>query len=379
MQQVQTKIYFDNASTTKVNEEVLNSYKKLLDEHFANSESLYDSGTIIRDMIEKSRKSIASFFGVSSDCVIFTSGASESNNLAIKGVCFNNLKKKHIITSSIEHSSVFNTIMQLKETFEYDVTVLDVDNNGAISLDDLKNSLKDDTVLVSIMAVNNEVGSINPINEIADIVKKYSRAFLHVDMVQALGKVDINLKNIDLASFSAHKIEGLKGSGILIKKQHVKLKPLICAGQQEFGLRGGTSNALVNILFYKTLRLYFQNKNDLHIENLNKLLINELKKIPEIKINSPSNSVKNIVNFSCDGIFSEIMLNALNKNGIMVSAQSTCSSKSGNPSHVLKAMGFDDLRSNSCIRVSFSRFNTEDEIYYFISTLKEIIKKYGSL
>ncbi len=379
MHQVQTKIYFDNASTTKVNNDVLSSYKELLATYFENSDSLYDNGTKIRDMMEKSRKSIADFFKINSESVIFTSGASEANNLAIKGLCFNNPEKKHIITTSIEHSSVLNAMYQLKEYFGYDLTVLPVNSEGKVSIRNLEKALRDDTILVSIMYVNNEVGSINDIESISKLIKYKSHAYLHVDMVQALGKIDIKTDNIDLISFSAHKIEGLKGSGILIKKPHVKLLPLINGGQQEFGLRGGTSNALVNILFYKTLRLYYENRNDDYIKMLHDYLLDKLSVIDEVSINSPQDGISNIINFSVKGIMSEVLLNALNIKGIMVSAQSTCASKSGNPSKVLTAMGFSNERSNSCIRVSFSRFNTKDEIDYFIDSLKEIIKTYGSL
>ncbi len=379
MPQVQNKIYLDNASTTKVNKDVLSSYQKLIATYFENSDALYDSSIYIKSLQEKCREAISKYFNVPLKSIIFTSGASESNNMAIKGVALANKEKKHIITSKIEHSSVMNAVLQLKEVFGYEVTFLDVNENGVINVDDLRSSLREDTCLVSIMYVNNEVGSINPINEISKLVKKESSAYLHVDMVQALGKIDIDLKDIDLASFSAHKIEGLKGSGLLIKKPHVKMIPLISGGQQEFGLRGGTSNSLVNALFYKTIRLFIENNDKKYIKKLNNYLIKELKKIEGILINTPTNSVDNIINISCENIYSEVMMNALNLKGICVSAQSTCSSNSNNPSRVLLAMGYSNLRSNTCIRISLSKDNTIEELDYFIQSLKEIINKYGNL
>ncbi|NLP22017.1 MAG: cysteine desulfurase [Erysipelotrichaceae bacterium] len=379
MVHMQAKVYLDNASTTKINKEVLSSYQKLIATYFENSDALYDSGVFVKNLQENSRNAIASYFNVAANSVIFTSGASEANNMAIKGVALASKDKKHIITSSVEHASVLNSIKQLKNEFNYEVTILDVDSNGAINLNDLRKALRKDTCLVSIMYVNNEVGSINPIYEIANIVKKESNAYLHIDMVQALGKLEIILKDIDLATFSAHKIEGLKGSGLLIKKPHVNMIPLISGGQQEFGLRGGTSNALVNALFFKTMRLYLEDNKKIYIKELKEYLLEKLAEIDGILINTPKHSVDNIINFSYENIFSEVMMNALNLKGICVSAQSTCSSKSDNPSMVLKAMGFSDLRSKTCIRVSLSKHNTIEEIDYFIYSLKEIINKYGSL
>ncbi|MEF9891855.1 MAG: cysteine desulfurase family protein [Anaerorhabdus sp.] len=381
MRRVQAKYFFDNASTTSLHDEVYKTYCELLKTKFYNSDALYDASIEIQQMIEKSRLAIADTFSVSPDEVIFTSGASESNNLAIKGIAFKNQDKKHIITTKIEHSSVYHTCEQLEELFGYEITYLDVDEHGIIAIDDLKAALRQDTVLVSIMMVNNEVGSIQPIDAIKEIVKKNSHAYLHVDAVQALGKLPIDCKDIDCISFSAHKIHGLKGSGILIKKKHVPIAPLISAGQQEFGLRGGTSNAIVNILFAKTLRLALeaQKKYNGYLTELRHYMIEELEKIEGIEINSPREGVCHIVNFSYRAIPSEVMMNALNAKGVCVSAQSTCASKSGQPSRVLKAMKFDNERANSCIRVSFDEHNTKEEIDQVIIILKEICKRYGTI
>lgn len=378
---MQPKYFFDNASTTSLHEEVYATYCELLKTKFYNSDALYDASIEIQQMIEKSRLAIAETFSVSSEEIIFTSGASESNNLAIKGIAFKHPDKKHIITTKIEHSSVYHACEQLEKLFGFDVTYLDVNEEGVIRVDELKKALRPDTVLVSIMMVNNEVGSIQPIDEIKQIVKKQSQAYLHVDAVQALGKLDIDAKDIDCISLSAHKIHGLKGSGLLIKKQHVQLEPLISAGQQEFGLRGGTSNALVNVMFAKTLRLCLQEQSEFVrvVSQLRSYAMDELVKIPGIHINSPMDGVCHILNFSYPPIPSEVMMNALNAKGVCVSAQSTCASKSGQPSRVLKAMNFDQAVANSCIRISFDKKNTTQEIDEFIEILKEICKRYGTV
>ncbi|MBR3348737.1 MAG: aminotransferase class V-fold PLP-dependent enzyme, partial [Solobacterium sp.] len=256
---MQRRIYFDNASTTNINPEVLKSYKQLLDQYYVNSESLYDEGATVSRMMEKARSAIAGLLDVQPDEIIFTSGSSESNTAAIKGVCFADMSRKHIITTNIEHSSILNACRQMEEVFGYEVTYLPVNESGVISAKQVLEALRPDTALVSVMCVNNEVGSLNPIDEIATAVKKKSHAYFHCDLTQAIGKTEVNMKYIDLASISAHKLEGLKGSGILIRKKHVPFVPLINGGEQEYGIRGGTSNACVNMVFAKTLRLALEN------------------------------------------------------------------------------------------------------------------------
>lgn len=376
---MQRRIYFDNASTTNIHPEVLKTYQELLEKFYVNSESLYDEGSEISRMMEKARGAIAGLLGVQPQDIIFTSGSSEANSAAIKGVCFADMTKKHILTTSVEHSSIINCCAQMHEIFGWDVTFLPVSEYGTVSLEDVKKNLREDTAIVSVMAVNNETGAVNPIEEIAAYVKKHSHAFMHTDMTQSLGKITIDMKNIDLASISAHKLEGLKGSGILIRRQHVPFVPLINGGEQEEGLRGGTSNAPVNMIFAKTLRLALENgrRNHAYIEELTERLKNGLLQIPGIEINSPPRAVAGIINFSYENIPSEVMQNALNRQGFMVSARSTCASRSMDPSYVLKAMGFSDRRASSCIRVSLSRHNTEEEVDLFLKVLKEITEQYG--
>jgi len=343
---VQRRVYFDGASTTAVHPDVLQTYKSLLDKYYVNSESLYDEGSEISRMMEKARSAIAGLLGVNSEDIIFTSGSSEANSSAIKGVCFAQPGKKHIVTTNVEHSSILNACLQMERVFGYRVTYLPVDASGKVSLQQVKDAVNDDTAIVSIMAVNNEVGSI-----------------------KAIGKVDVDFKNIDLASISAHKLEGLKGSGVLVKKVHVPFVPLINGGEQEYGIRGGTSNACVNMVFAKTLRFALENGKKYHdyITTLQQALLKGLSTIPGVLMNQPSDAVNSVVNFSYEKIPSEVMQNALNKKGFMVSARSTCASKSDDPSYVLSAMGYSSKRASSCIRISLT----------FIDSLKEIISQYG--
>ncbi len=373
-------VYLDHAATTKVHDEIMKTYVDLLNKHFANSDSLYDAGTLVSSLMEKSRKLIAENFHVSSSEILFTSGATEANNMAIKGIAFACMPlKKHIITSNIEHSSVKNALKQLEEVFGFEITRLNVNSDGVVSVDDLKNSLRSDTCLVSILMVNNEVGSIQPISAIAEIVKKQSSAFMHVDAVQAFGKISFDLKNIDVLTISAHKIHGIKGSGVCIKKQHVPLVPIISGGQQEYNLRGGTENAVANIVLAKTIRLAIENQEKLakHCIKLKDECIRELSKIKEVSINTPLESAPHILNFST-GVPSEIMMNALNKRGICVSALSTCSSKSKAKSDVLLAMNKTEKQALSSVRCSFSLENTSDDVKYLIENIKECICKYGN-
>lgn len=373
------RVYFDNASTTNIHPEVLKSYESLLEKYYVNSESLYNEGVEIYRMMEKARRAIAGLLDVNASDILFTSGSSESNSSAIKGVCFAQKEKKHIITTNVEHSSIMNACKQMEEVFGYEVTYLPVNHEGIVTLQQVKDALREDTAIVSIMCVNNEVGSINPIEEISEYVKKHSHAYMHVDLTQSIGKVDINLKNIDLASISAHKLEGLKGSGILVKKAHVPYVPLINGGEQEFGIRGGTSNACVNMVFAKTLRLALENGKKYHdlIQSMHDRLIIGLTSIDGVEINSPKDAVSSTINFSYEKIPSEVMQNALNEKGFMVSARSTCDSKSDHSSYVLKAMGFSETRASSCIRVSLSYHNTLEEVDRFLNALKEVIQQYG--
>lgn len=371
-------IYFDHASSTPVHPDVLKSLSELSAIHYANSESLHEAGLNIQTMMRKSREAIASLIGVLPGDITFTSGATESNNILIKGIAFAYQNKgKHLITTSVEHSSVLESFQDLESFFGFDVTYLPVDSDGRISSNDLKNALRSDTTLVSIMAINNETGTIMPIQDCAKVVHENSRAIFHVDAVQALAKIDINLKNIDCASFSAHKINGVKGSGFLFKKNHVLCHPILSGGQQENGLRPGTPNAIHHILFAKTLRLALENKHN-SVKMIKDYLIQECCLIEGIVINSPIDGCSDyILNISCLNIPSQIMLTWLNQHKIYVSAMATCLNRDPRPSHVLEAMGFEGDRLNGVIRISIGYTNTMEEAKMLISVLKEGVVKYG--
>ena len=374
-------IYFDSAATTNLDQEVLQSYATILNKYFENADSLHDAGVKVSQLMEKSREQIASCLKVNSDELIFTSGSSESNNLAIKGAAFQYQRRgKHLITSCIEHSSVSATMKQLEEHFGFEVTYLPVDARGCVRKSDLLKALREDTILVSIMAINNEIGSINDIAELADAVHQNSRAFFHSDCTQILGKYPIDFSKLDLASCSAHKIHGCKGSGFLYKKRNIGLLPLICGGQQEQGLRGGTSNAPCNIVLAKTVRLALQKQeqNLRHAKELNAYLRELLSSLKgEVEINSPIDGSSFILNFSFVHLTSEVMQNALNSKGFCVSALSTCSSKSRAVSKVLMAMGFSENRAGRSIRVSFSSMNNKQEVELLFKAIKEVLKDYG--
>lgn len=373
------QVFLDYASCTPVNEEVYKTYTKLVKDCYINSEAVYKPGLDVHRLVEKSRSMIAEMLHVKSEELIFTSGASEANSFAIKGYAFANAHKgKHLISSAMEHSSVLHSLEQLRDHFGFSLTLLPVNENGIVSLDDLKAAMREDTILVSMMAVNNEIGSIQDISAIAQIVHQNAKAKLHVDAVQALGKIDLHLSDCDMVTFTAHKIYGVKGCGILYRKKNVTLLPLINGGQQENGLRGGTLNAASCIVFAKTLRLALtkQQQHYDYVKKLNQRVRVELEKMSDIRINSPRNACPYILNFSCLVIGSEIMMNAFNEKGICVSTQSTCSSRTKAPSHTLTAMGLDEKITYGAVRVSFSHLTTMEEINYFIDSLKEIINEY---
>lgn len=372
-------IYLDYVSTTPLNQEVKDMYQSLLNDYFANADSLYSLGLQTSSLMEKSRSLTAQMLGVKPTEIIFTSGASESNNAAIKGCAFQYQNRgKHIITSAIEHSSVHNTCIQLRDVFGFDVDFISVDEQGMLDLQELQDKIREDTILVSIMYVNNEIGVINPIHQIREILsQKNKKTKLHVDMVQALGKIPIDLSFVDLASFSAHKIYGLKGSGVLYKKETTSLIPLISAGQQEYGIRGGTSNTATHTMFAKTLRLALENQNQKYqyVQSLNRYVRQTLMTLDDIVINTPEvNSSPYILNFSCVGYKPEVILHALEAQECYVSTKSTCSSHKNDISRTLAAMHLPDAVAKSAIRISFSDLTTQNEIEEFLFHLKTILK-----
>lgn len=371
--------YLDFASTTPLNPEVRKTFEQLLQKYFVNSESIYPAGIEVNDLMNRSRELTARLLGVRSDEIIFTSGAAEANNTAIKGSAL--ARKhigKHIITTCVEHSSVLGSCRWLHDYLGYEITYLPVNKQGVISIEDLKKAMRKDTILVSIMAINNETGAIMPLSEIKKVVAQYPDCYLHVDAVQAIGKMKLDLTGIDMLSCSAHKIHGLKGSGFLMKRGQIELAPLVSGGSQEFGLRGGTANSAANTVLGKTLRIAMDEleSNLEKVEKLHDWLYDRIASIDNVVMNSTRDSSPYIINFSHLGITSEVMMNALNQKGFEVSAQSTCDSRN-RYSHVISSMFSDERRLRGTIRVSLDGSVTMDEIREFEKALKEIIDKYG--
>ncbi|WP_394174371.1 cysteine desulfurase family protein [Guptibacillus hwajinpoensis] len=372
-------IYLDNSATTKPYREVLDAYRTVAEDFFANPSSLHRKGGEAERLLRQARKSISELLNVSISEVVFTSGGTESNNLAIKGVALQYMSRgKHLITSQIEHASSMQSFHQL-EDMGFEVTYLPVDTNGQISIHDLENALTSETTLVSIMHVNNEIGAIQPIQDIGHIIKEKSRAVFHIDDVQGIGKVPLDFNNVkaDLISYSAHKFHGLKGNGLLLKKKNIALFPLLSGGGQESEIRSGTENVPGIVAMAKALRLYFDTADAKKgkLEEWRKKLVDELPEIPEVELNTSRFAAPHIINFSVRGIKPEVLIHTLEEKDIYVSTRSACSSKATETSHVLTAAGFPVERAKTAIRVSLSYDTTDDQIGIFLNELQNAISK----
>ena len=371
-------IYLDNAATSKVDQEVLDSYNQITTKYFANPSSIHHLGQEANRLLEKSREQILKLLSLSHHEVIFTSGATEANNLAIKGYAYANRGRgNHIITTATEHPSVLNAMKALEED-GFKLTILPVDDKGQIEVNSLSAAINDETILVSVMAVNNETGEINPIREVGEIVKKYPKIALHVDMVQAIGKIEIPLENVDMISIAGHKIHGLLGSGVLIKEKKIILKPLLNGGGQENNLRSGTNTLALSASLAKALRLAIdhQKENYEHVKSLADFLLDYLKDNQDkYVINSSCKDNPYIVNFSLKKHKASVVVEALSNRNIMVSSLSACHSKGEDYSYVVYAMNKDMCLAHNTIRVSFSYENTLEEVKTFTKELTAIIKE----
>lgn len=369
------KIYFDNNATTRVDDEVLKTMEPYFKDLYGNPSSIYSFGKNIKKKIEDARISIASLINAKSSEIVFTSCASESNSAAILSAIKTDLNKKHIITTQVEHASVLETMKYL-ENNGYNVTYLSVDKQGNLDLNELEKVITDDTILISIMYANNEIGNIYPIKEIGDIAKKHNILF-HCDAVQALGKIKIDLNNlsVDMMSFSGHKIYAPKGIGVLYIKNGIPFNPLIF-GHQEKERRGGTENVPYIIGLGKACEII--NNDDYKINNYIKELRNRLElgiknNIKDYHIYGNLDvRLDNTINVGFKGIKGEELMLMLEAYNIYVSTGSACNSESAEPSHVLIACGAD-LENYSPIRISLGKYNTSDEIDYFIKSLTTII------
>ena len=371
-------IYLDNAATTKVDPEVLNSYNQITLKYFANPSSIHSLGQESSRLLDKSREQILNVLKLTHHDVIFTSGATEANNLAIKGYCFANRSRgKHIITSSTEHPSVLNTVLEMQD-FGFEVTVLPVNKEGQIEVNSLKAAIREDTILVSLMMVNNEVGAINPIKEVGEYLKKFPKIAFHVDMVQAIGKLPIDFNNIDMFSIAGHKIHGLLGSGLLIKEKKIILKAINQGGGQENNLRSGTNTLALSASLAKALRLAIEGEanNFKKVKVLSERLLNYLKDNKDkYLINSYNEDNPYIVNFSLLHHKASVVVEALSNRGIMVSSLSACHAKNEDYSKVVYAMYQDLNLAHNTIRISFDKDNTIEEVEALIKNLEEILKE----
>ncbi|AXI09714.1 cysteine desulfurase NifS [Oceanobacillus zhaokaii] len=373
-------IYLDNSATTKPDEAVLQSFDQVTKQFYANPSSIHQFGGTAEKLLHAAKQQAAEILQVERNEIVFTSGGTEGNNTAIKGIALEHQGRgKHIITSVIEHPSVEESCIAL-EKLGFTVTYLPVDENGVISLDDLKNAIQDDTILISIMHVNNETGSIQPVEEIGKIAKQHPKLFFHVDDVQGFGKVPLELPNsgIDLCTISGHKIHGLKGTGILYVNKHTKLFPLFHGGDQEQAIRSGTENLAGIVSMVKAMRL-IKDREKKEVKALNGMkeyLLDELRAIEGVFINTPIDGAPHIVNISVPGIKPEVIIHILGERDIYISTKSACSSKQKDESKILAACGLDNDRTTSALRISLAYDNTREELETFVQALAAAITQF---
>lgn len=369
-------IYFDNASTTKIDPRVLETYNNLLTTYFANPNGTHLLAREVNRLQDKARSEILKLFNYPNGKVIFTSSATEANNLALIGLYLNYKNRgNEIIMSPYEHPSVRNVINYLQEQHGAVIKILRLDTNGSVDLNHLANLVNKNTVLVSIMAVNNEVGNINDINAIKEVLKPYPKIIFHSDVTQAVGKVKLPYDKVDAFTFSSHKINGLKGSGALVLRANLNPHPIILGGAQEDGCRAGTSNAPTNILLAKTLRFSLEEqeargKKVYDLSNYLRSLISGRKDL--FYLVSPANSAY-IVNFALLTTKASIVLNGLENLDIFVGTTSSCSAKLDEPSHSVLAITNDKKMAENSLRVSFSHENTRAEIDTFFNALLDLV------
>ena len=374
-------IYLDNASTTKVDPIVLDVFNKTNESYFANPSSIHALGQESSYLLAKSKEDILRLFNLKEHQVIYTSGATEANNLAIKGACLRYKNRgNHIITSAYEHPSVLEAFRQLEKEFGFEVTCLLPNTEGKITPEMVKSAIKKETIFVSIMSVNNEIGVINPIEGIAEVLKEYPKIIFHSDLSQLVGKTNklINFYKIDMFTLSAHKMHGLIGSGALIKRNKIELLPLASGGGQEYNYRSGTNDLASALAFNKTIELALANQVSRYnyVKELADLILDYLKSHQDLyELNSFEPVNPYIINFSTITKKSSVVVEALSNSGIMVSSVSACHSSKEKGSYVVKSLGKSDSVSRNTIRVSLDYSNTKEEIETFLSSLDKIIKE----
>ena len=368
-------IYLDNAATTKPNQAVLDSFLKVSEKAYYNANSPHQMGLQSEKILLQAKSRVKEMLNLNNNTdVIFTSGATESNNIALKGIA---LRKKQfanvIITSVLEHPSVLE-VMRYLETQGFILKYVNVTPNGQIDINHLEQLMTDNVGLVTCMYVNNVMGQIQPIKEIGSLLKQYPKAHFHVDGVQALGKIPMQLENVNSVSFSGHKFNGLKGQGILIIDNKEKIEPTVFGGGQEYGIRSGTVNLAMNVSLVKAMEIAIQNLNELNhrLSRYNKVIRESLSQYKGVYINSPENSAPHILNIAFPGVKGEVLVNAFSKLDIMVSTTSACSSKREKLNEVLLAMDIEDNRIEGSVRLSMGETTTEKDIEQFKDKLELI-------
>ena len=374
----QTMVYLDHSATTKVDEEVMATYVRANQNFWGNASSLHNFGALAEQVLIKSNRQILELLNANHHQIIFTSGATESNNLAIKGLIPDHLDG-HMITTKIEHPSVYEGCLEL-EAKGLRISYLDVTSPAREIVQQLDSLIEKDTFLVSCMHVNSEMGLILPIKEMGEVIAKHPRVKFHVDAVQSIGKlpVDVELAKIDLLSASAHKIHGIKGVGCLLVRRGVRLTPQITGGGQMDGIRSGTVNVAGAASFAKAVRLVSEGQNEAlkRIRRLFEYATHQLCAIQGVQVNSKFDEQSPyIVNFYVDGVRGETLVHALAEHEIYISAKSACSSKSKQASYVLLALGFNKEVATESLRVSFAHDSTHDEVDQFLEALRIEIKR----
>ena len=377
-------IYFDNSATTRMDKNVLQTYEKVSQTINGNPSSLHLLGNYADGLLQQSRKQIADLMQVLPEEIYFTSGGTEGDNWAIKGTAIEKRQfGKHVITTAVEHPAVKESVGQLK-MLGFDVTILPVDQSGKVSVSDLKEALRSDTILVSIMVVNNEVGSIQPIAEIGEVLKDYPTVHFHVDAVQAIGKVPLLLgkeSRIDLATFSAHKFHGPKGMGFMYIKKGKKIAPLLNGGGQESGKRSGTENVAGAASMAKALRLVLEKavEKQKGQREIQKYLVQQLVGYKKVSIFSQKEGAPHILCFALKGIRGEVMVHAFEKKDIYISTTSACSSRSGVGSSTLEAMQVPEKLATSAVRISLTDTNNLAEAKLFMGEFDQLYQQFKNI
>ncbi len=367
-------IYLDYSATTPVDNRVIETYARVCKEYIGNPNSLHRLGVEANKLIEASSKQIAGILGIKPSEIIYTSGASEANNLAIKGICLRYQNRgKHIITTELEHSSVIAPLSYLSK-IGFEIDFVKLDENGLVDLDDFERLIRDDTILVSISSVNSEVGVVQPINKISKIIRKYPKCYFHCDVTQSIGKQKFDFSLVDLASFSAQKFFGMKGVGALIKKESIVIEPLIHGGKSTTIYRSGTPATPLIVSTAKALRLVYEDFDNrcAYIKGLHDYLVNELQKM-KVSINSNKYCIPNIVNISLKNIKPETMQHALEQYDIFVSTQTACSF--GDYSKAVYAVTRDKDKASHSIRISLSYKTTKEEVMTFIKIFQRLVRE----